>query len=281
MQSNVSSRFFGSTVRKSRFARRPRRVVENCICLKGRMGADGTQKCFCEKDKNIKCEYCQATEDLKCYCKTASSECICEDHCSLTCVCFCHEDLKISKDAEFYTFENIKTILIKDIGSFIDNDSLYEKTITCSCNSLCDGCKCDCHNEKHQQESCACNPMICEDNCACDCHPKVSSCDCNKPICKDNCACDCHPKVTSSLCTCNIECPIGCKCSINCNADIYCLNACLASCSCKCHKNQQEKPVCACSSVCDDKCKCGCHHSIVECQKECSCGCHLQCANEK
>ena len=183
------SRF--STSRKSGFTHpRQHKEVDNCICLKGRKGVDGTQKCFCQKDKGIKCEYCQATEHLSCYCKTASSECTCENFCTLECPCFCHGDLPISK---FDIITNIKTI---DIDHFLMNDSsLYEKTITCSCNSLCDGCKCDCHNEKQQQASCACNPTICEADCSCYCHPKIISCDCNKLICQADCSCNCHPKM--------------------------------------------------------------------------------------
>ena len=255
--------------RRGKFIHRPRLEVNNCICLKGRMGAiDGIIKCFCEGD--IKCEYCNENENKKCYCETATSQCICEDYCTLQCSCCCHGDLKISvKESE--SIESIKTILldIEDINSFLPD--YFEKTITCSCNSLCDGCECVCHNEEKkdkkdekkdekEQVSCACNPMICSTDCSCVCHPEVPSCTCNK------------------------ECPIGCKCSINCKGGIYCFNSCLSSCSCKCHK--QEKPMCACSPLlCDDKCECGCHKSSsssysYECKKGCFCGCHLQCVNE-
>ena len=246
---------------RSRFIPRPRREINNCICLKGKKGSvDGIIKCFCEGD--IKCEYCNENENKKCYCETATILCICENYCTLVCQCCCHGDLKISvKDTEDIleskSFQSIKEILLEDINSFFPD--YLEKTITCSCNSLCDGCKCTCHNEEkkeQEQSSCACNPMICPQDCSCVCHLEVPSCTCNK------------------------ECPIGCKCSINCKGDIYCFNSCLSSCSCKCHK--QEKAICACSPLlCDDKCKCGCHKSSsYECEKGCFCGCHLQCANE-
>ncbi len=276
-----------SNGRKSPFSlrqRRPRHVVDNCICLKGRKGAvDGIVKCFCEKDKSIKCEYCTATEHLKCYCESAVAACICENFCSLECICFCHGDLPISVQDNELKIKMIKTILLNDYVFNSVNDSLDVKTIMCSCNSLCDRCDCFCHNEeKKEQTSCACNPTNCADDCKCDCHPLVSGslCACNPTDCADDCKCDCHPLVSGSLCACNIECPIGCKCSVECKAGIYCLNACLSCCSCKCH-NQKEEPVCACSSSCDDKCKCGCHQSWVECEKECNCGCHLQCKNKK
>ena len=288
MQSGMSkhSRFFPSSGRKSPFTQRrtnPRRNINKCICLKGRKGAvDGIVKCFCQKDKGIKCEYCQATEHLKCYCESADAACICENYCTLQCICFCHGDLPISSQDNEFKIEFIKTILLEDFNGL--NHSLDDaKTITCSCNSLCDGCKCVCHNQENNKTlSCACNPIACQGDCKCVCHPQVSgpSCACNPIACQGDCKCVCHPQVSGPSCACNIECSIGCKCSVECKAGIYCLNACLSSCSCKCHK-QNEEPVCACSSSCDGKCKCGCHQSSVECEKECYCGCHLQCKNEK
>ena len=255
------SHVFPSSGHKSPFSlrqRRPRRDVDNCICLKGRKGIDGIVKCFCEKDKGIKCKYCQATEHLKCYCETASSECICENFCSHQCICFCHGDLPISAQDNEFKIELIKTILIEDFNGV--NDYLDVKTITCSCNSLCDGCNCFCHNEeKNKTPSCACNPVGCQDDCKCVCHPQVSepscacnpvgcqddckcvchpqvsapSCACNPVGCQDDCKCVCHPQVSGPSCTCNIECPIGCKCLVECKAGIYCLNACGCHLQCK------------------------------------------------
>ena len=131
---------------RSRFIPRPRREINNCICLKGQKGSvDGIIKCFCEGD--IKCEYCTAIENKKCYCETATTLCICENYCTLVCPCCCHGDLKISvKDTEdILESKSIKEILL-DINSFFPD--YLEKTITCSCNSLCDGCECVCHNGK-------------------------------------------------------------------------------------------------------------------------------------
>ena len=278
--------------RKGKFIHRPRLEVNNCICLKGRMGAiDGVIKCFCEGD--IKCEYCKKHENVKCIpCETASSMCTCLHYCTLKCPCYCHGNLKISvkkteDSGDCQDYQDIKhinlieTILlnIKPINSSLPN--YFQKYDTCSCGPFCDECECVCHNEKEDQVSCACS-SICLQDCSCICHIKEEkedqvSCACSS-ICLQDCYCICHSQV--QFCTCNKECPIGCKCSINCKGGIYCFNSCLSSCSCKCHK--QEKAMCDCSSLCDDKCNCGCHKSSssFECETVCSCGCHLQCANK-